>query len=42
MLTSVVMFAAMRLVISREDDYLAQKYGQQYAEYRMKVLINFL
>lgn len=42
LLTSVVMFAAHRMFIHAEDDYLRQKFGKQYEEYRKKVLIKFL
>jgi len=42
LLTSVVMFAAQRLFIREEYEYLRQKFGRQYEEYRKKVLIKFL
>ena len=40
--TPVVMYAAFHYFIKGEDDYLRQKFGQQYDEYRKKVLLKFL
>lgn len=42
LLTSVVMYVAMRLVIHEEDDFLKSKFGNSYEEYRKKVMLNFL
>jgi protein-S-isoprenylcysteine O-methyltransferase Ste14 len=42
LLTSVAMYAAQRIFIREEDDFLREKFGGQYEEYRKKVLLNFL
>lgn len=42
LLTSFVMYAALRLFIREEDEALREKFGRQYEEYRKKVLIKFL
>jgi len=42
LLTSVVMFVALRIFIHEEDDALREQFGLQYEEYRKKVLITFL
>jgi protein-S-isoprenylcysteine O-methyltransferase Ste14 len=42
LLTSVIMFVALRMFIHEEDDALREKFGRQYEEYRKKVLIKFL
>jgi protein-S-isoprenylcysteine O-methyltransferase Ste14 len=42
LLTSVVMFAAHRLFIREEDDFLRQRFGKKYEEYRKNVLIGWL
>lgn len=42
LLTSVLMYAAMRMVIREEDDYLAKRFGKQYTEYRKRVMFNML
>jgi protein-S-isoprenylcysteine O-methyltransferase Ste14 len=39
LLTSVAMYLAQRLFIREEDDYLRQKFGGQYEEYRKKVML---
>jgi protein-S-isoprenylcysteine O-methyltransferase Ste14 len=42
LLTSVVMFVALRIFIHEEDNTMRKKFGRQYEEYRQKVLIKFL
>jgi protein-S-isoprenylcysteine O-methyltransferase Ste14 len=42
LLTSVVMFVALRIFIHEEDKTMRKKFGRQYEEYRQKVLIKFL
>ena len=42
LLTSVVMYAAQRMFIHEEDEALREKFGQQYEEYRKRVLVKFL
>lgn len=42
LLTSAVMYVAMRMFIHDEDDALREKFGGQYEEYRKKVLIKSL
>jgi protein-S-isoprenylcysteine O-methyltransferase Ste14 len=38
----IVMYVSFRYFIKSEDDYLRQKFGRQYEEYRKKVLLKFL
>lgn len=40
--TPVVMYAAFRIFIKKEDDFMRQKFGRRYEEYRQKVLLSFL
>lgn len=40
--TSIVMYLCQLRFIHEEDDFLRQKFGRQYEEYRQKVLIKFL
>lgn len=42
LLTSVVMYAAQRIFIHKEDQALREKFGSEYEDYRRKVLIKFL
>ena len=42
LLTSVVTYAAHRMFIHEEDEFLRQKFDGQYEEYRKKVLIKVL
>jgi protein-S-isoprenylcysteine O-methyltransferase Ste14 len=37
MITPLVAYAAFKLLIHEEDDYLRQRFGPAYAEYRAKV-----
>jgi protein-S-isoprenylcysteine O-methyltransferase Ste14 len=40
--TPIVMYAAFRMFIKAEDNFMQHKYGRKYEEYRQKVLFNFL
>ncbi len=42
LLTSVVMYLAMVMSVHAEDDFLRQKFGKTYEEYRERVLLKFL
>ena len=42
LLTSVVMYVAMLMSVHAEDDFLRQKFGKTYEEYRERVLLKFL
>ena len=42
LLTSVVMYVAMVMSVHAEDDFLRQKFGKKYEEYRERVLLKFL
>jgi protein-S-isoprenylcysteine O-methyltransferase Ste14 len=42
LLTSVVMYVAMVMSVHTEDDFLRQKFGKTYEEYRERVLLKFL
>jgi len=40
--TPLVMYVSLRMFGADEDQYLRQKFGKQYEEYRQKVLLKFL
>lgn len=42
LLTSVVMYVSMRMSVHAEDDFLRQKFGKTYEEYRERVSLKFL
>ncbi len=42
LLTSVVMYVAMLMSVHSEDDYLRQRFGKKYEEYRQRVMLKFL
>lgn len=42
LLTSVVMYAAQHMFIHEENEALQEKFGQQYTEYKRRVLLKFL
>ncbi len=42
LLTSVVMYVAMMMSVHTEDDFLRQKFGKKYEEYRQRVVLKFL
>jgi protein-S-isoprenylcysteine O-methyltransferase Ste14 len=39
---SIVMYIALRVFIVREEEYLREKFGSKYEDYRGKVLCKFL
>ena len=40
--TSIVMYAAFRIFVKAEDEYMQSKYGKSYEAYRQSVLLKFL
>jgi protein-S-isoprenylcysteine O-methyltransferase Ste14 len=39
---SIVMYVALKILIVREEEYLREKFGSKYDDYRKKVLCKFL